>query len=193
MTGPAVHRPAAGRPASGPSGPALAAELLARAARDQQVRGRLDKSPPDYQRWREVDADNLAWLKRHVADHGWPGPARVGELAASAAWLLVQHADHDWQFQRDCLRLLRDGMARQAVPVWQVVFLADRVFASAGAAQPFGTQRETAAPGPAGSGPAGSGPAGSGPRHGARADRQPWWDQATPALTALRAALADRS
>ena len=167
---------------------ALAAELIRRAAQDQQVRARTGKSPQDYQRWRAIDADNLSWLRRLVDETGWPGPARVGPVAATAAWLLAQHADHDLPFQVRCLRLLREQMLRGDVPLWQVAFLADRVFASAGGVQPFGTQTGAAAGGlgdPASAVDRQGNPMSAPPA----VDRQ-WWEQAAPALTALRAAMA---
>jgi hypothetical protein len=47
-----------------------------------------------------VDAANTARMKRIVAERGWPGRSLVGDDGAQAAWLLVQHADHDPAFQR---------------------------------------------------------------------------------------------
>lgn len=173
MTGVEGGRRAPAPPGAGPADRTLAAELIRRAARDQQVRARVDKSPQDFQHWRAVDADNLSWLRRLVDRTGWPGSARVGPVAATAAWLLVQHADHDWRFQVRCLRLLREEMVHGDVPAWQVAFLADRVFAGTGGRQPFGTQ-------------AGVGVDGAPVPPAA----QRWWEQAAPALTALRAAMA---
>jgi hypothetical protein len=50
-----------------------------------------------------VDADNTAFLKGWVAEHGWPRILEVGDKAAFDAWLLAQHADADPAFQADVL------------------------------------------------------------------------------------------
>jgi hypothetical protein len=55
----------------------LAAELLARMERDQQVR----TEPPDIPAWLAVDADNTAWLEAVVDRQGWPLRSKVGEQA----------------------------------------------------------------------------------------------------------------
>ena len=47
---------------------ALRAELLRRVEKDQDAR-----KAPDFDRMREVDAENLPWLKAVVAERGWPG------------------------------------------------------------------------------------------------------------------------
>ena len=46
-----------------------------------------------------VDAENTRWLKEQVATHGWLGSSLVGRDGAHHAWLLVQHADADAEFQ----------------------------------------------------------------------------------------------
>src|SRR6516225_2415670 len=75
-----------------------------------------------------------------ITDIGWPGRSIVGDDGADAAWLLVQHADHDPAFQRQCLELLtvaaRHGEATNA----QVAYLTDRVLLAEGKPQEFGTQ-----------------------------------------------------
>ncbi len=42
---------------------------------------------------------NTQAMKQIVAQHGWPGEKLVGAMGAQAAWLLVQHVDHDREFQ----------------------------------------------------------------------------------------------
>jgi hypothetical protein len=44
-----------------------------------------------------------------IEKHGWPGKSLVGADGAQAAWLLVQHADLDREFQRQCLPLLKEA------------------------------------------------------------------------------------
>jgi len=62
---------------------ALRAELLRRMDKDQEAR--LDE---ESDRFPEVDAENLPWLKRLVAERGWPGSSLVGVDGAHAMWLL---------------------------------------------------------------------------------------------------------
>jgi hypothetical protein len=52
--------------------------------------------------------ENLGWLKELVERSGWPTVTMVGKDGAAAAWLLMQHADADPDFQRQC----RDRMAK---------------------------------------------------------------------------------
>jgi hypothetical protein len=119
----------------------LRAELVERADRDQAARQSL---PPghefaDYERIvSPVDAANTAWLREIVATHGWPGGTLVGPAAAHAAWLLVQHAPHD--FQEQCLPLLEDAVARGDAAPRDLAYLTDRVLMFRGEPQVYGTQ-----------------------------------------------------
>lgn len=119
----------------------LRAELIERADRDQAARQSL---PPghgyaDYERIvAPVDAANAAWLRAIVAEHGWPGETLVGPSAAHAAWLLVQHAPHD--FQEECLPLLEDAVARADASPRDLAYLTDRVLMFRDEPQIYGTQ-----------------------------------------------------
>ena len=114
---------------------ALRAELLRRMDKDQEAR--LDE---ESDRFPEVDAENLPWLKRLVAERGWPGSSLVGVDGAHALWLLVQHADTDPAFQRHCLGLLTAAVeAGEASPADQA-YLTDRVLLHEGEPQVYGTQ-----------------------------------------------------
>ena len=88
----------------------------------------------------EVDADNLAWLKPIVMERGWPTRSLVGEEAAFAAWLLVQHADRDPAFQRHCLTLMEAAAAEGEARSQDLAYLTDRVLLAEGQQQEYGTQ-----------------------------------------------------
>jgi hypothetical protein len=130
----------------------LRAELLRRGAADQQAREPLqafpihDMSPlpkgaePALRALQVVDEDNTVWLKAIVQQHGWPGRALVGEAAASAAWLLVQHADHDAAFQRECLGLMEKAVECGDASAKDWAYLTDRVLRAEGRPQRYGTQ-----------------------------------------------------
>ncbi|MGW4411361.1 DUF6624 domain-containing protein [Nonomuraea sp. NPDC004702] len=129
--------------------PGLRDELLARMERDQQVRLSLPVGEPLsaelLEEWERVDTDNTEFLRRVIDEHGWPGHDLVGERATQAAWLLAQHADRDRDFQRRCLPLLRDAVARGQATTRQLAYLVDRVRVHEGRPQVYGTQyRQTA-------------------------------------------------
>ena len=121
------------------------------AATDQDARQRLDCHPrrdgamseqelTAAEHLRAVDAANTARMKSIVAERGWPGRSLVGEDGAQAAWLLVQHADHDPAFQRACLELLSHAVQAGEADARQQAYLTDRVLLAEGNPQRYGTQ-----------------------------------------------------
>ncbi|MEU5425595.1 DUF6624 domain-containing protein [Streptomyces olivoreticuli] len=126
-----------------PLNPELAAELLRRVAIDQHARGvreDQDDVEADWEAMRVVDADNTAWLKTVVAEHGWPGHTLVGEESADAAWLLIQHADRGLPFQLHALQLLTAAVeAGEALPR-HFAYLTDRCQVAQQRQQTYGTQ-----------------------------------------------------
>jgi hypothetical protein len=114
---------------------ALRAELLHRMEKDQEARRAQDEG-----RFTEVDAENLPWLKRLVAERGWPGSSLVGVDGAHAMWLLVQHATADPAFMRQCLDLLTAAVAAGEASRVDQAYLTDRVLLHAGEQQVYGTQ-----------------------------------------------------
>ncbi len=89
---------------------------------------------------REVERKNTAWLKEVVDRYGWPGTTLVGRDGADAAWILVQHADHDHLFQKRCVLLLREAVKRGEATGQHLAYLTDRVLNSEGRKQIYGTQ-----------------------------------------------------
>jgi hypothetical protein len=86
-----------------------------------------------------VDVENTQRMKEIIEQIGWPMQSQVGTDASHMAWLLVQHADHDLEFQRKCLDLLKaqpDGEVRMA----HIAYLEDRVRVSEERLQLYGTQ-----------------------------------------------------
>jgi hypothetical protein len=92
-------------------------------------------------RTQEVFRDNLAWLKRVVVERGWPGKSLVGKNAAMSAFLIVQHADSDIDFQEMCLKKMEAGAKGEVEPI-QLAYLTDRTLVHRGKKQRFGTQAE---------------------------------------------------
>lgn len=127
-----------------PDWSAVRAELARRVEVDQELRRAATSSetmsPELVDRVVAVDADNTAWMRELVARHGWPTVPRVGAEGAGNAWLLVQHADQDVEFQEHCLQLLRAAAARGEVDRKHLAYLEDRVAAHRGRPQRYGTQ-----------------------------------------------------
>ena len=142
--------------------PALRDEILTRAERDQEARqaaivwgaehginGVVNEDLlTNEQRavfddlWAKVakiDADNTEWLKSIVTKQGWFTYSNVGIDGGDAAWLMIQHADADPSFQRQCLDLMT-GLPRDEVSQESVAYLTDRVLIKEGKKQIYGTQ-----------------------------------------------------
>ena len=119
---------------------ALRAELLARAAADQQARNALPPSPASEQvaALEAIDRSNTARLRQVLTVHGWPGYAMVGEDGSNAAWLLVQHATDD--LREYALPLLADAVNRNDASSRDLAYLTDRIRLRRGEPQLYGTQ-----------------------------------------------------
>ena len=113
----------------------LRAELLRRTVPDQEARW-----AHDFAGMERADADNLPWIRQVITEHGWPGRSDVGDDGAQAAWLLVQHADADPAFQRDCLGLLTAAVGQGEARRSHLALLTDRVLVAEGQPQEYGTQ-----------------------------------------------------
>ncbi len=109
--------------------------LLKMAIADQRMRqsGAMDRS---------VDEKNTEELKEIIKNHGWPTVEKVGGYASNAAWLIAQHADHDPEFQAECLVLMKAEYEkdRKSVNPKNIAYLEDRVRVNTGRPQLYGTQ-----------------------------------------------------
>jgi len=86
-----------------------------------------------------VHEENAATLDAIIQERGWPTSAMVGDDSAEAAWLIVQHAIGLPEFQRRCLKLLREAAANGSISPWQPAFLLDRILIYEGKPQVYGT------------------------------------------------------
>lgn len=86
-----------------------------------------------------VDSSLTARLRRIVEERGWPGRSLVGEDAASAAFLIVQHSTSH-AFQREMLVLLEEAAAAGEADASDVALLTDGVRTHEGRPQLYGTQ-----------------------------------------------------
>jgi hypothetical protein len=117
--------------------PAIADELMQMRDADQAMRKQAmrdgGKGDPS------VDVRNTKRMKEIVQQIGWPTKSKVGAEASQAAWLLVQHADRDVEFQIQCLKLLKEAPADE-VRKAHIAYLEDRVRVNTGRPQLYGTQ-----------------------------------------------------
>jgi hypothetical protein len=122
----------------------LRQELLRMVQDDQALRRQLvGTNKPDAELLKKLettDRKNTTRLKGIVDKHGWPGKSLVGEDGANAAWLLVQHADRDSDFQKRCLRLLKDAVRNGEASASDLAYLTDRVLVADKKKQLYGTQ-----------------------------------------------------
>lgn len=123
----------------------LADELVTMMAEDQRLLQYLFDSgelPSEsyHPRMKVLHEQNAFRLKGIIHAHGWPGISLVGEQAAKAAWLVVQHSVSDPEFMSECVALLEDAVSREDVAGWQLAFLQDRVCTLSGQPQHYGTQ-----------------------------------------------------
>jgi hypothetical protein len=88
----------------------------------------------------ETDSDNTRWLKAQIAEHGWWRISSHGEGADNAAWLMVQHADRDPEFQAEVLGLLETLLPSGDTAKSSYAYLFDRVAVGADRPQRYGTQ-----------------------------------------------------
>lgn len=123
----------------------LRVELIRMAREDSQTRDELlrDGKLPKYgyaEEMRRVHERNNARMREIIEQYGWTGRSLVGEDGCEAAWLIVQHAVLDRDFQRQCLALLEQAVAAGEASGWQLAYLTDRVLVYEGKEQIYGTQ-----------------------------------------------------
>jgi len=86
-----------------------------------------------------IDEKHRQRLTEILDEHGWPGNLLVGRDGSNAAWLIVQHADADVEFQKRCLELMEAAPAGEVELIW-IAYLTDRVLVNENKPQRYGTQ-----------------------------------------------------
>lgn len=120
---------------------ALAEELREMAAADARAAARANSDDPhDRLLWRRLTAEHGDRLREVMDEFGWPTSELVGEEAASAAWLIAQHADRQLDVQRDALRLMEQAVEAGVASRRELAFLRDRTLVNDGRQQVYGTQ-----------------------------------------------------
>ena len=94
----------------------------------------------------EIDGAHTRELKRWVRRNEWPTRSAYGRRSMLNAWLIVQHADHDLEFQKVVLRQLGDRARRGEASKSHYAYLWDRVAVNEKRLQKFATQGRCVAP-----------------------------------------------
>jgi len=117
--------------------PAFMAEIQAMYDVDQAMR---EKNLADEDFWDdEVDRKNTEGMKKIIEKIGFPTISKVGKVGMRNAWYLIQHADHDVEFQKMCLGLI-SKLPNSEVDKTLVAYLEDRVRVNEKRGQLYGTQ-----------------------------------------------------
>ncbi|MEM7454842.1 MAG: DUF6624 domain-containing protein [Planctomycetota bacterium] len=122
--------------------PEVRRELLRRQEADQMARRQVSSNDTPQELIDQIvaiDRENREWLSQIIDEHGFPGKRLAGRDGASAAWLIVQHADQDLPFQRRCLDLIHALPDGEVDPV-NIAYLTDRVLVNEGKPQRYATQ-----------------------------------------------------
>ena len=90
----------------------------------------------------EIDRRNTTRLKEIVKQYGWPSKTLIGEDGAAIAFLLVQHADLNLDFQKECLILMEELALRNRQEVYLpgIAYLTDRIRIADKKRQLYGSQ-----------------------------------------------------
>jgi hypothetical protein len=117
--------------------PAVASELEQMVAIDQEMREQSEVADEIWDN--NIDVQNTTRMKEIVGAIGWPTISMVGREGAENAWLLVQHADLDVDFQAQCLHLMKEAPENEVNKI-NIAYLEDRVRVNQGKGQLYGTQ-----------------------------------------------------
>lgn len=112
-------------------------EIIKMAADDQEMMRKYTKKDAPWDK--TVLQRNTARLKDIISQIGWPTKSRVGDEASGWAWLIVQHSDFDMEFQKSCLKQMREASEGE-VKKQNIAYLEDRVLRNENRPQKYGTQ-----------------------------------------------------
>ena len=122
----------------------LAEELINMAREDIDLRNELATDGSLFNGYhpqmKALHDRNAKRLDQIVEKHGWPGKSAVGEDAARAALLILQHAIAHPALQRKCFLLLVEQVRTGEISPKEMAMLEDRIRCFEGRPQRFGTQ-----------------------------------------------------
>lgn len=70
---------------------------------------KTDKNKKEFIRIEKIMKDNTKILKQIVSKKGCITILKFGLVASHCAWLIVQHSDHDLEFQKEYLRIMKES------------------------------------------------------------------------------------
>ncbi len=80
--------------------------------------------------YQRIDGNHTEWMKKILKAHHWVTVSKFGKKADHHAWLLVQHADNDPDFQKEVLLRLEKLVDSKETNPTSFAYLFDRVAAS---------------------------------------------------------------
>ena len=92
------------------------------------------------ERLRRIDEFNTETLKSMLEGREWFRDDKDGKDAAYNAWLIVQHADRNPEFQRTILPLIEAALGTPGTSNQNYAYLHDRIAIAEGRPQLYGTQ-----------------------------------------------------
>src|SRR5499426_1887035 len=90
------------------------------------------------ERQNDLDGKNRQRLDEIVKSNGWPKRSVFGEDASGVAFLIVQHAELD--YQKKYLPLIKEAVAQKEARQSDLAMLEDRILTREGKKQTYGTQ-----------------------------------------------------
>lgn len=88
----------------------------------------------------QIFESNCSAIKNYFKEYGYPTITNNGENISHTFWLLVQHCDHDTDFQKQVLSVMKKELKRDNVDKINYAYLYDRVQINSGKKQLYGTQ-----------------------------------------------------
>lgn len=127
-------------------------QFLRHQIEDVQIRGYSEEETQQFwaefsKRWESIDSQNREDLKNLLTLYDWFKISEFGPEADQAAWLLVQHADRDVDFQKRVLQILDKLLPSGETSGSNFAYLYDRVAVAENRPQRFGTQGRCVGPG----------------------------------------------
>ena len=125
--------------------PELASLLDSLAEQDQRILAQLDTCPElalpfIKEQANHIFVSNCESIKTVFRNSGYLGADLVGESSSHNFWLIVQHSDHDVDFQEEVLGKMYKEVTNDNASKVDMAYLVDRVNINRGRPQIYGTQ-----------------------------------------------------
>lgn len=122
----------------------MAEEIIRLKNADLELRNRLIRNGElqagYHHEMQDLHNKNAGILDKIISHIGYPTADKVGEEAAEAAWLVIQHAIARPDFMKTCLKLLEDSASKNKSEKINMAYLADRIAVLEDRPQLYGTQ-----------------------------------------------------